>query len=286
MIKGALSEFRKFIADADAPELAVYLYDNFHDDKNASCFDNLAEFVVGHATEFPPGLSVDACDRDFVDTMRRAGTRRLLGFEAVPERRIIDIGPDLDFLEHTCLPSRLSALQVLCLAMHVRRPDRKGVAVVMMARDEGIYLPEWLAHYQPIGTDRIFIYTNDNSDGSDVLLRELAHAGLITLINNTLLKGVNPQRKAYQHAILLLDELRDYRWALFVDADEFLNFHTDEAGALPKFLSNIEQQFTTVLPGGWCSHGTGASQTAPSAETKSTCWNNIRTPACTTWSSL
>ena len=90
-----------------------------------------------------------------------------------------------------------------------------------MARDEGINLLEWIAHHQAIGVQRIFVYTNDNSDGSDALLEALAAHDIITLIRHTSAPGINVQRKALQHAVLCLPELRDYAWVLFVDADEF-----------------------------------------------------------------
>jgi Glycosyl transferase family 2 len=247
---GPLSEFREAAANGDAFKLAAYLKKTFPSDHNISYFDALAELVSGLRAEFPSNLAVDARDRHFVESMMRVTLGRPLGADAAPPRQIIEVGPDLDFLEDTCHPHRLSALQMLCVAMHLRQPVRKRVAVVSMVRDEGIYLPEWLAHYRLIGVDHVFVYTNDNSDGSEVLLRELALAGSITLINNIVAPGVNPQRKGYQHAILLLDELRDYRWALFVDADEFLNFRNDNAGALPAFIDKVEQQFSSCLPGG------------------------------------
>ncbi len=96
------------------------------------------------------------------------------------------------------------------------------VAVVATIRDEALGLVEWVAHYRCIGIERIFIYTNDNVDGTDALLECLAGHGLVAPIRNDVSLEFSPQRKAYAHALHLLPELRDSEWALFVDADEFL----------------------------------------------------------------
>ena len=248
MHAGPLSEFRDAITHPDPNTLAAYLKERFPADPNAACFDALAGFACGRADDFPALPALGEQDRHFVDMMLRAGRRRRLGREAVPDRRILEIGPELDFLEHTCLPHRLSPLQMLGFAMQIRRRPARQVALVLMARDEGIYLPEWLAHYRLLGAEHVFVYTNDNADGSDPLLHALASRGSITLIDTKFAPGVNPQRKEYQHALLLLDELRDYRWALFIDADEFLNFHTDDAGALRTFITAVEQRFCDRLP--------------------------------------
>ncbi len=88
-------------------------------------------------------------------------------------------------------------------------------------RDDGIYVLEWVAHYLALGFERIVVYTNDNSDGSEQLLRLLAEHDVITLVESETSGEVPPEGKAYGHALHLLHELRDYEWALFVDSDEY-----------------------------------------------------------------
>jgi hypothetical protein len=61
-------------------------------------------------------------------------------------------------------------LNVLMLGRIV--PGRR-VAVVGTMRDDGIYTLEWIAHYRALGFEHLVIYTNDNADGSEVLLRHL-----------------------------------------------------------------------------------------------------------------
>ncbi len=133
----------------------------------------------------------------------------------------VSFGHEYDFLPETHIIAAWSLLfRVNLLAMRQIRPTRK-IAAVVAVRDEGINLIEWVAHHQAIGVERIFIYSNDNIDGSDALLASLAEHGLITLLSHTSALGINVQRKALQHAVHFLPELRDFEWVLFVDADEF-----------------------------------------------------------------
>ena len=97
----------------------------------------------------------------------------------------------------------------------------KRAAVVGTMRDDGIYALEWIAHYQALGFDRIILYTNDNADGSERLLRCLAVHDQIILVESETTGLVRPEVKAFDHALHFIPELRDCEWALFVDSDEF-----------------------------------------------------------------
>ena len=88
------------------------------------------------------------------------------------------IGPELDRLasdgsggEYVSLPHRCAVV-----ARRAVTP-RKDLCLVTCARDDGLHLLEWLAHHRSIGVELVFVYTNDNIDGSDELLRALAAAG-------------------------------------------------------------------------------------------------------------
>ena len=72
------------------------------------------------------------------------------------------------------------------------------------------------------GFEHLFVYTNDNADGSDELLAALAAQGILTVMDNEITGEVPPEAKAFGHALDLVPELRSYDWALFVDSDEFL----------------------------------------------------------------
>ncbi len=100
-------------------------------------------------------------------------------------------------------------------------PPRRLACVLGSARNEGPYLLEWIAHHRAIGFDHIFLYSNNNTDGSDELLRLLAQAGRITWIDQEMGPNALPQFRAYAHALSVLPDMLDYRWTLLVDLDEF-----------------------------------------------------------------
>ncbi|MCQ8240997.1 glycosyltransferase family 2 protein [Rhizosaccharibacter radicis] len=112
---------------------------------------------------------------------------------------------------------------------HARRlvEPRKRLSIVATARDEGLYFLEWVAHHRMVGVEHIFIYTNNNTDGSDDLLRALDAAGVINWIDNSgsVTTNINMQRKAYSHALTALPDTLDYEWTLIIDLDEFLVPH-------------------------------------------------------------
>mgnify|MGYP003365642532 FL=1 len=68
----------------------------------------------------------------------------------------------------------------LCAIRRQINPRKKS-CIVTTARNEGIYMLEWISHYKSIGFDHIFIYTNGNNDGSEEMLEILAENGIITL---------------------------------------------------------------------------------------------------------
>lgn len=129
-------------------------------------------------------------------------------------------GRDLDAL--ALLPGRSSEIKTLNLAlMRLVQPTRTAAAVIT-AKNEGCYLLECVAHYRATGFEHIFIYTNDNSDGSDALLDALGRTPFVTVIRNEVGRLVSPQVKAYEHSIHLLRALRDFEWVSYFDVDEFL----------------------------------------------------------------
>jgi hypothetical protein len=145
-----------------------------------------------------------------------------------------------------------SAVQALNhLALGQVKPTRRS-AVVGTMRDDGIYIMEWVAHYRALGFDHIFIYTNDNSDSSDVLFEVLASHGIITVLNSEITGEVPPEAKAFGHALHLLTDLRDYEWALFVDSDEFLVLAPRYHNSIRNVLAAIEKAWPGELVAGVC----------------------------------
>lgn len=129
-------------------------------------------------------------------------------------------GRDLDALALDLGPSGGS--KALNLALMRRVQPTRTAAAVITAKNEGCFLLECVAHYRAIGFEHVFIYTNDNTDGSDALLDALGRTRFVTVIRNDVGPLASPQVKAYEHSIQLLRALRDFEWVPYFDVDEFL----------------------------------------------------------------
>ena len=108
-------------------------------------------------------------------------------------------------------------------------------AVMACMRDECMFVTEWVAYHRLIGFDHVFIATNDCSDGTDALCDRLHRLGLITHIRNDDHGLIAPQIAGVAK-VLAQPGVRDLRWLLHIDADEFLNIHHGDgrlAGWLP-----------------------------------------------------
>ncbi len=88
-------------------------------------------------------------------------------------------------------------------------------------------------------------------DGSDDLLRLLADAGVLTFIENDTTGRFSPQRKAFEHSIRLLPELRDFEWVFYADSDEFLDLE-QHGQSVVRMLDALAARFPTNAPSAVC----------------------------------
>jgi hypothetical protein len=166
--------------------------------------------------------------------------------DLAPNRLVI--GRDLDVLGDPDDLERWSAAQCLNLILLRQITPVHAAAVVGTMRDDGIYALEWIAHYKELGFERVIIYTNDNADGSEQLLRCLAEHNEITLIESETAGTVRPEVKAFQHAIHLLHDLREFEWVLFVDSDELLILAPYYQYSISRVLQRIGQKYPAHPP--------------------------------------
>lgn len=167
------------------------------------------------------------------------------------------IGKELDFLVRECGEHRgtWTTGATMVTQARTRIEARRPLALLGTARNEGIYFLEWIAHYRAIGVDHVFIYSNDNNDGSDALLAALADAGEITWIENSFDRKIDGQVKAYAHHLSFSPYALDYRWTLVVDLDEFIVLDLDRYADLPTFLAAREAGGATAVAMSWMMFG-------------------------------
>ncbi|WP_395539831.1 glycosyltransferase family 2 protein [Neotabrizicola sp. sgz301269] len=98
------------------------------------------------------------------------------------------------------------------------------VFVATCMKDEGPFLLEWLAWHKAMGVTNITVFTNDCSDGTDLLLDRLADLGHVQHLPNPALlqqsPALQPIALAYAHH---LPAMRQADIFISMDVDEFLN---------------------------------------------------------------
>jgi glycosyl transferase family 2 len=244
---GDLGRAEKALSENDAQALREELTALFPNQLSIEQTRKVVQFALSDAAS-PP--SAAAPEQMFVESI--AETKRLLRGAPLPGVKHTSISAELDFLCDTGGVDSWSIPQCLNFLLLSRiRPRRRSVVVGAM-RDDGIYILEWVAHYLALGFDHVIVYTNDNSDGSEELLRLLAEHSVITLVESEISGTVPPESKAFGHALHLLHDLRDFEWALFVDSDEYFVPAPRYGNSVASVLAAVKQRFPEKPASGIC----------------------------------
>ena len=98
---------------------------------------------------------------------------------------------------------------------------------ILCVKNEGAFLLEWLAHHRLCGFTDFLVFSNDCSDGTDLMLDRLAEIGGLTHVRNS-----GPHAEGPQWAALKAADKHPLRqtadWVLFCDIDEFVNIHVGD----------------------------------------------------------
>ena len=99
--------------------------------------------------------------------------------------------------------------------------------LVLTVKNEAAFLLEWLAHHRACGFTDVLAFSNDCSDGTDLMLDRLAAMGGLTHIRNPGPHAEGPQwaalKAADKHPLLHAAD-----WVLLSDIDEFVNIHAGD----------------------------------------------------------
>ncbi|KAJ56562.1 hypothetical protein ACMU_06365 [Actibacterium mucosum KCTC 23349] len=108
----------------------------------------------------------------------------------------------------------------------VAAPDRAGLALILIVRNEARHIGEWAAFHLVAGVGHVYAYDNGCTDGTmDILRAELGEALTVIPWDQKLFDGqsgreLHNQVLAYAHAIRNFGAR--WRWMAAIDADEFL----------------------------------------------------------------
>ena len=135
----------------------------------------------------------------------------------------------------TYLESRLNITPPLPL------PERYGVAIVAIAKNEELYMRDWLAFHAIAGVREIILYDNQSTDSTAQITESFP--GVSTTVIPWEFQAALPKFKgrihcqvsAYCHAISTFGGR--FRWMAFIDVDEYI---------VPRMHDTIQQALYTV----------------------------------------
>lgn len=128
-------------------------------------------------------------------------------------------------------------------------------------KNEGPDLLEWLAWHRLTGFDRMVIFSNDCSDGSDGLLDALQGIGWLTHHRHSPPPGVAPQTWAGNLAFTL-PAVRTAGWVMWLDADEFLLVH-DGGGTVQDLTARLSARDAAGMAISWRIFGDSGHTLSP-----------------------
>lgn len=180
-------------------------------------FNILSQYYVEHKDELR-SLAKNSKDPFFFESVKHLTNNKKQDYFA---------SSALDFISNRDNLFSLAKNKWMHLNCYLRKQfnPKNKFCVVATAKNEGVYLLEWISYYKQLGANAIFVYSNGNDDGSDELLKALHNIGAIRYIENQVNSGCSAQNKAYTHALTINKEILDYEWSLFVDLDEYLIFN-------------------------------------------------------------
>ena len=104
--------------------------------------------------------------------------------------------------------------------------------IIAIAKNENLYIKEWVQHHLKLGFDRIFICDNNNS--GDEKISDVIDNERVTILDYHDIRGV--QTRAYTEQFL--NNRDEYDWLAFIDIDEFIMLEPKYEGSIKNFLSD------------------------------------------------
>ena len=99
---------------------------------------------------------------------------------------------------------------------------------ILCVRNEAAFLLEWLAHHRAVGFNDFLVFSNDCTDGTDLMLDRLEEMGLLTHVRNDGPYDKGGIQFTALKAAAKLPQVKQANWILPLDVDEFVNIHTGD----------------------------------------------------------
>lgn len=113
------------------------------------------------------------------------------------------------------------------------------LAICAVARDESLYVEEWIAFHLLQGVGRVLIFDNDSGDGMPDMLVRIAEHAPVEVVRWPGSDYDGMQRAAYRDGALHLAGRAE--WVAFIDIDEFV--FSAGANSLPEELARLGRRW-------------------------------------------
>jgi hypothetical protein len=94
------------------------------------------------------------------------------------------------------------------------------LSVGALFKNEALVLKEWIEHYLFHGVEHFYLIDDASTDNSIDILQEYIDKGVVSLFQANWAHHPNRQCELYNHYIL--PHLKETKWLLMVDLDEFM----------------------------------------------------------------
>ena len=156
------------------------------------------------------------------------------------------------------------------------------VTAVLTVKNEGAFLIDWLAHHRTAGITEFLVFSNDCSDGTDLMLDRLQEMGWLTHVRNPGPHDEGPQwaalKQADRHPLV-----READWLLPFDIDEYINVQIGDR-TLSALFAALPQ--ATAIPLTWRLFGSAGLRRLTEAPVKATFTQAAPIPLHWPWRAL
>ena len=118
-------------------------------------------------------------------------------------------------------------VKYLVMSLLPKHNKGKGLAFVLIAKNEALYIKEWLDFHIKQGVSHFIIFDNESTDNFHEMVKPYVKQGLVTY---RLIRGKRRQSDAYNMA--LHDYGSKFRYMGFIDTDEFVFVRNSCRGGL------------------------------------------------------
>lgn len=133
------------------------------------------------------------------------------------------------------------------------------VAIVAIAKNEGLYIREWIEYHSLVGITKIYLYDNESTDNTKQIVQPYIDNGLVEY---QLIPGIGKQLDAYNDAIA--KHKQDCRYMAFIDLDEYI-MPEKPYQKIGEVVHNVlsKRPNTVGIALNWCLYGNSGHKLRP-----------------------